>query len=384
MSKFLFLTHSAAPAGAELSLLRLTAALGADAEVIFTADGPMVRRFRAAGVPVQVVTGNSRSARLRRGRVDPMTVVRAATDLLVTGWKVGERARDARIEVVVARSTKAMLVGWVASKRARVPLVWSIHDHISEKYFGRATATGIRILGRVLASGYIANSTSTLQTVWTGKKPTVVVPPGLVLSRLSREPSDSADCTQLVHFVSVGRIAPWKGQDIFIRAFSSVLAENPRAGRATIVGGALFGEVDYDSSLKALVAELGMGDFIKFTGHVEDVYPYLESADVLVHSSVLPEPFGSVVIEGMATGCAVVATNAGGPAEVITPGVDGLLVPCGDGEALAAALRKLAVDRCLRAELGGNGISRALDFDIEVLAARTSDWLNRLTWGEKR
>ena len=383
MSKFLFLTHSAAPAGAELSLLRLTAALGADAEVIFTADGPMVPRFRAAEIPVQVVTGNSRSTRLRRGRVEPMTVVRAAVDLLVTGWKVGEKAREAQIEVVVARSTKALLVGWVASKRAGVPLVWSIHDHVSEKYFGRATASAIRTLGRVLASGYIAYSTSTLETEWTGSKPTVVVPPGLVLAQLSREPSAAADSIKLVHFVSVGRIAPWKGQDIFIRAFASVLEDNPRAGRATIVGGALFGEVDFDASLKALVAELGIEDSVTFTGHVEDVYPYLESADVLVHSSVLPEPFGSVVIEGMATGCAVVATNAGGPAEVITPGVDGLLVPCGDEKAMAAALRRLAVDGDLRAELGGNGISRALDFDIEVLAARTRDWLNRLTWGEK-
>lgn len=72
--------------------------------------------------------------------------------------------------------------------------------------------------------------------------------------------------------------------------------DNPRAGRATIVGGALFGEVDFDASLKALVAELGIEDSVTFTGHVEDVYPYLESADVLVHSSVLPEPFGSVVL----------------------------------------------------------------------------------------
>ncbi|WP_032400397.1 glycosyltransferase [Rhodococcoides fascians] len=383
MSEFLFLTHSAAPAGAELSLLRLAAALNTDAEVIFTADGPMVQRFRAAGIRVQVVAGNSGSARLHRGRVGPVTAVRAAGDLLQTGWKVGEKARQANVRVVVARSTKALLIGWVASRRARVPLVWSIHDHVSRKYFGRLTALLIRTLGRLLASGYIANSSSTLETVWTGKKPTVVVPPGLVLTHTRQKSFLTARHSELFDFVSVGRIAPWKGQDIFIRAFAKVFADNPNV-RATIVGGPLFGEIDYETSLKSLVSGLGIEGSVTFTGHVDDVYPFLDSADVLVHCSVLPEPFGSVIIEGMATGCAVIATNAGGPAEVITAGVDGLLVPCGDEEALAATLKQLATDSDLCAKLIGNGLLRARDFDIDVLATRTSDWLNRLTWDVKR
>lgn len=383
MPKFIFITHSAAPAGAELSLLRLAAVLGTDAEVIFTADGPLVQRFRARGLSVQVVPGNKSPGQLSRGRVDLMSACRAGSALLVTGWRIGEKVRDDHTKVVVARSTKTLLVGWVASRRAGVPLVWSVHDQISSQYFGKIVAPVIRALGRALASGYIANSRSTLETLWTGSKPTIVIPPGLELrQRLTRSRAKTG-VSEVVNFVSVGRIAPWKGQDVFIRAFASVIAERPGSGRATIVGGALFGEFEYEDSLKLLVKELGIESSVSFTGHVDDVYPYLESADVLVHSSVLPEPFGSVVIEGMATGCAVIATDAGGPAETITSGVNGILVPCGDEEALTSALGKLLEDVGLRDRLAAGGFQRANDFDIQVLSTRTREWLDRLIVGAK-
>jgi glycosyltransferase involved in cell wall biosynthesis len=383
MPKFVFITHSAAPAGAELSLLRLAGVLDPDAEVIFTADGPLVHRFIARGLAVQVVTGKMSPGQLSRGRVNLMSVIRAGSALLVTGWRIGEKLRDEDAGVVVARSSKTLLVGWVASRRARVPLVWSVHDQISSRYFGKIVAPVIRALGRVLASGYIANSQSTLETLWTGDKPTVVIPPGLELRQHLVSPPAKSGVSEVVNFVAVGRIAPWKGQDVFIRAFASVIRERPGSGRATIVGGALFGESEYEESLKVLVKELGIESSVSFVGHVDDVYPYLESADVLVHSSVLPEPFGSVVIEGMATGCAVIATDAGGPAETITSGDNGLLVPCGDEEALACALGKLLEDVGLRDRLVAGGFQRANDFDIEVLANQTREWLDRLTVGVK-
>jgi glycosyltransferase involved in cell wall biosynthesis len=90
---------------------------------------------------------------------------------------------------------------------------------------------------------------------------------------------------------------------------------------------------------------------------------------VAVHASVTPEPFGQVVVEAMAAGLPVVAAAAGGPAEVVTDGVDGILVPPGDVDRLAAALRRLAGDADLRDRLGQAGRVRAAAFRPEAVAA---------------
>jgi glycosyltransferase involved in cell wall biosynthesis len=159
----------------------------------------------------------------------------------------------------------------------------------------------------------------------------------------------------------LGRIAPWKGQDVFVEAFARAF---PDGGATAVVAGApLFGEDEYDQLLRERVTALRIGDRVEFAGFVDDVPGLLAGLDVLVHASVIPEPHGQVVVEGMAAGLAVIASAAGGPAEIVTDGSDGLLVAPGDGEALAGALRRLAEDPALRERLGAAARRRAADFD---------------------
>ena len=80
-----------------------------------------------------------------------------------------------------------------------------------------------------------------------------------------------------------------------------------------IVGAPLFGEVDYDRSLRTKVRALGIEDRVEFAGFVDDVPALLADFDVLVHASIIPEPYGQVVVEGMAAGLPVVATGAAVP-----------------------------------------------------------------------
>ncbi len=87
-----------------------------------------------------------------------------------------------------------------------------------------------------------------------------------------------------------------------------------------------------------------------------------------MHASVIPEPFGQVVVEGMAAGLPVIASDAGGPAEVITDGVDGLLCPPRDAAALAEHLRRLADDPDERARLGAAARLRATAFRPDRIA----------------
>lgn len=114
----------------------------------------------------------------------------------------------------------------------------------------------------------------------------------------------------------------------------------------------------------------GAHDRVTFVGFTERVEDELARMLVLVHASTVPEPFGQVIVEGMAAGLTVVAAAAGGPLEIITPEVDGLVVPPGDVPALAATLRRVIADPDLRERLGASARIRAQDFNPEIIGRR--------------
>ena len=132
----------------------------------------------------------------------------------------------------------------------------------------------------------------------------------------------------------------------------------------------MFGEDEYEGELRRLVDELGIAARVEFRGFCEDVGEELAGADVLVHASIIPEPFGQVVVEGMAAGLPVVAAAAGGPAEVLVDGETGLLYPPGDVEALAARLRRLATDGALRRQLGSRARIAAANYSPDRVVAQ--------------
>ncbi len=151
-------------------------------------------------------------------------------------------------------------------------------------------------------------------------------------------------------FGIVGRIAPWKGQGLFVRAFAAAFPSG--AERAAIVGAPMFGEEACERDLRALIARLGLTERVQLRGFREDVWSELAQIDVLVHASTIPEPFGQVVLEGMAAGLPVIAPDEGGPAEVIADGETGRLFAARSTDALAAAMRALGSDPRARERLG--------------------------------
>ena len=112
------------------------------------------------------------------------------------------------------------------------------------------------------------------------------------------------------------------------------------------------------------IEELGLADRVRTTGHVEDMVPMYAAMDVVVHASLMPEPFGLVVVEAMAAGKPIVAAAAGGPAEIVNHAVDGWLYPMGDAQALAGALGYLLDEPGLRATLGRRAPQRARQFSL--------------------
>jgi glycosyltransferase involved in cell wall biosynthesis len=158
---------------------------------------------------------------------------------------------------------------------------------------------------------------------------------------------------------NVGRLVGWKGQDVFIRALAEIAHKVPDL-KALIVGKPNRGHESYLDELKALAASYGLAQQVIFTGFRLDVPRLLAAMDVVVHSSSRPEPFGLVVIEGMAAGKPVIATQGGGPLDSIEEGVDGLLVPLEDPEAMAQAILSLYNDRERASAMGAKAREKAL------------------------
>lgn len=376
MSKVMFITHSAKPSGAELSLMRLVKSMArTEAFILFERDGQLVDAFKENGIRVEVIRTSHEHRELRRGVSSVLTMLVSILDLIKSGYVAGRIARRESPDVIVARSTRALVIACVASVLSKTALVWSVHDRISKDYFGWFFSIALKAIGRVFADGYIANSKTTLSTIWTGRKPTEIVPPGIDLTRVDPGLRVVHEDVRIISMV--GRLAHWKGQHVFLEAFATAFGGQPNAVDARIVGGPLFGEDAYLAELRDQAEKLQISSRVTFTGHVEYPFTEMEQADILVHASVIPEPFGAVVIEGMSAGCSVIATQPGGPAEVIDSGLNGILVHCNDAVELAAAMKKLASDFELRKNFSVEGPRRARDFDVKVLAERTEIWLRQ-------
>ncbi len=146
------------------------------------------------------------------------------------------------------------------------------------------------------------------------------------------------DCRVVVF---CGRIVPWKRPDLVLRAAAELRRRGLDDVKLLVVG-ELQEDIHPGSSAEfaAVVAETGLADGLVRTGFVADVRPYLGLADAVAVPSDF-EPFGRIVIESLALERPVVGAAAGGIPEIITDGVDGLLVPPGDHLRLADALERL-------------------------------------------
>jgi len=165
-----------------------------------------------------------------------------------------------------------------------------------------------------------------------------------------------------------GRVVEWKGQLEFVRAALEAMERDPDL-RAVIVGGISDGSREYLHTIRDVIAASRFADRFVLTGYREDVDALYAAVDFAVHASTLPEPFGMVIPEAMAAGRPVIATDAGGPREIVTHGEDGMLVPPGDVDALRDAILELSLDPEKRCAMGERAQKASRRFTIEQSAA---------------
>jgi hypothetical protein len=161
----------------------------------------------------------------------------------------------------------------------------------------------------------------------------------------------------------VGNIQKWKGQRVLVEALDLLRESRPRL-IALLVGGVHRSGADYADQVREFVAARGLSSRVLWTGARTDVPDLMNAMDVVLHTSVRGEPFGRVIIEGMAVGKPVVATRAGGVPEFVHDGEDAILVAPGDATALAACLERLLGDAAECERLARNARTSASRFAV--------------------
>ncbi|HTY24967.1 MAG TPA: glycosyltransferase family 4 protein [Desulfomonilaceae bacterium] len=179
-----------------------------------------------------------------------------------------------------------------------------------------------------------------------------------------RQRGISADMPLLVY---VGRFHPEKAQDQLLRIFGRVVTQCPGA-RLWILG-----EGPLEGELKALSKVLAIDHAVSFLGFVPEPFELLALADILVHPSNI-EGVSQAIGEGMAAGMPIVVSDVGGLREIMTPGINGVMVPPGDEEAFAQAVLDLIENRERRAQLG-NAARRFIkeQYSIEIAVRELED-----------
>jgi len=162
----------------------------------------------------------------------------------------------------------------------------------------------------------------------------------------------------------VGGLVDWKGQDVLLDAAPLILARYPRA-HLLLVGGAYGRDASFAATIAARAAEPALHGRVRLLGARDDVAGILALSDIVLHTSTTPEPFGRTFLEGMALGKSVIASNEGGPLDVIADGVDGVLIAPRNPSLLADAVLNLLDHPDVRATLGANAAIKARAYSIE-------------------
>jgi glycosyltransferase involved in cell wall biosynthesis len=366
--RLLVVNHAVEIGGAERALLGMLDRLDRDLfepALACPQDGPLVGEAAARGIRVHLGYPFPRLLEIRRESLGGGRLAALAYpyDLLRTAIGLSRLIRRDGYDLVLTNSAKADVYGSMAGRLAGRPVVWRLHDITTADAFSRLNLFLFRASASLFADRVLAISEvvrEALAALGVNRDKIRVVHNGIALEDERTEvdrgavraawgiPPDAPLAGM------VGRLVDWKGPDHFIAAAASVAEEVP-GSRFMLVGDAIFGEKSYVDELKTMVEGAGLADRVVFTGFREDVADIISSMDLLVHASVLPEPFGLVIIEAMLQGLPVVATGGGGVGEIVEDGVTGVLVPPRDAGAMAAAMAGLLADPARARRMGEAG-----------------------------
>ena len=350
--RILFVDHvSKVLGGAEINLVEL---LGLphlrerwDVSVACSPGSPLETAIAKVSIPRHAfgVSQSLNEMRVVGRRFSPIRAWQGWREVRAATRRLESIIAGSRPDVVISCSNKDDLIAGNAVQRSGTPNIWWFNDILSPEFFSwpvrrvfsqRARRQAARVVTvsefarrSVLAHGLPADRVTTVHN-------------GIPLERYRR--SQSTLLREQLRIPTgepliglVGRITPWKGQDFFLK-LAKDWAGQGRPGRFLVIGRAFNEDAPFEATLKRFVTTHRLESRVHFVAFQSDIALTLSQLDLLLHCSTKPEPFGRVIIEGMAVGLPVIAAAAGGVSEIITPGVDAGLAEPGNADAYLAQM----------------------------------------------
>ena len=364
--------------GGEKSLLELLAGLGTRVQATVAAPkGELSRALEAQGVPLRSIPATDGSL-----RPHVLHTPRAVGELAWAARAVRRIAHRDSVDLVHANSIRAGISAVAAARTGASPAIVHVRDVLPDGTLTRVT----RAVVGAGASAIVGNSAFTLERFAHTRTDAVlaVAHSAINLDRLSAAAELDRGAARAALGIRpqvgpvlgvVAQLTPWKAQDDAVRIVSGLRDEHPEV-LLVLVGSAKFvsNSTRHDNQafvarIRAQVAHLGLQDRVLFLGERTDVPEVLRALDMLLVPS-WEEPFGRSVVEALAVGVPVAATSAGGPREVLSDGVHGLLLPPRQPDAWVQALLPVLGDRVKLAEMSRLGRARAIAFGREAQADR--------------
>lgn len=357
--------------GAEYTLkqlLRQTSDHDIEWVVIFFEDGPMVSEVARDGVTTHVIqTGRLRQLAFFVGAVRGIARIIKENDC----------------DVVMSWSGKAHIYGGLAASMRSIPSIWYQQGCPSGVHLSSIDRLATFVPSKLILC--VSHAAQRAQENLRPKRPTRVVYSGIELdygnSNIIKTQEGARRELNLPAGIPivgiVGRLQRWKGIHVLIEAMPEVLAKYPRV-RCIVVGGRHDLEPDYEDLLIERIDQLDLGHCVEMVGYQSEFRLWMSAMDIVVHASD-HEPLGLVVLEAMALRKAVVASNSGGPPEVIDQGENGLLTPFGDCQAMAASILTLLDRPQYAAKIAEKAALRAQDFGVKVYTEKIMQALNSVT-----
>jgi glycosyltransferase involved in cell wall biosynthesis len=322
-------------------LARGLAALGWSVEVVVPDDGPFPERLRADGLPVTVLPAPAALRRYGRATTGRHALA-AALALPRWWWRLRRLLRQRRPDVVHLVDHRGLVLAGLPARSCGARVVWQVHALDASRRLNRF---GARVAHCTLVpTGSVVAKLPGLARAADVRAVTNVVP-----DDLRRRPLPSL--TAAPRIVAAARLHPDKGLDVLVDALALVRREVPDA-TVRVLGAPQLGNEDLAPALEAQAARVGVADALELVGFVEDPATELVAARCAVQparerTEILP----LAVLEAMALGVPVVATDVGGVADVVHDGTTGLLVAPEDPRALARALVRVLRDDALAERL---------------------------------
>ena len=335
--------------------------------------GSLLKKLESLGVENAVVckSGGTLSSLLRESSIRCSEADVLLADLPVTALGFAQALRGAAPELIHTRLSSGARIGGWWGKKLGIPVLSTLDKFAKIKYYRDCTylaACSEAVRHDAVSKGFpneravvIHNSIDSRHYRRNER-----------VGREMRVKLNLPDSHLLI--TAAGRFDDGKGFELLLRAYRdfSLLASGPQTKLM------LLGDGPFRGRLESLTRELGITEDVIMPGFVEDVRPWLWGSDIFVFPSDGPDAFGLSLLEAMAAGLPVAASDCGGPGELIKDGESGLLVQRGDQNALCTALSKLASAPTLRASLAKCAERRADDFSVDSIAASTVDCYRKI------